>query len=161
MRIIISGSVGTGKTTVSKLLGIEMELDVIHVNEMIYNREDLVNDDVDLRELQKILQDKDEIILESHLLCEVPLDRTIVVLRCDPEKLIERLKERNYDEHKLSQNVEAEAVDYCVQVAQENYDEVIQVDTTNLSTQGVCDKIVKYLEKGGSDNPDFSEFLLK
>jgi len=161
MKVIISGSVGTGKTTVSDLLGKEMDLEVLHVNEMIYNREDIVNDDVDLNELEKILKGKDEIIIESHLLCEVSLHDTIIIFRCNPEKLKGRLKERDYDEHKLNQNVEAEAVDYCVQLAEENYDKVIQVDTTDLTTQQVCDKIVDYLETGKSDNPDFSDFLIK
>ena len=65
----------------------------------------------------------------AHFLSSLDL---IVVLRCHPDKLTERLALRDYSEEKIRENVEAEALNIISDEAFELYKEgkVFELDTT-------------------------------
>ncbi|KAF1741070.1 hypothetical protein MXB_640, partial [Myxobolus squamalis] len=118
--IMITGTPGTGKTTLS--LEIAKLLDYTHVNlsEIAKNEnlcEDydpvlcsyIIDDIKALNYLRKIIKTK-KIVLDYHE-CEF-LDPNwfshVIVLRSDVKNLHERYTKRNYGKLKITQNIEAE-----------------------------------------------------
>lgn len=101
MRVAVTGTPGTGKTTVTEL--VDTDLDVLHLNDLV--REAGLHDGrddergslvADLAAIEAHLSDRDGVLIESHLAHHLPVDR-VVVLRCHPRVLRERLLAR--DEH--------------------------------------------------------------
>ncbi|MEM4663111.1 MAG: AAA family ATPase [Candidatus Diapherotrites archaeon] len=124
MRLVITGSPGTGKTSIAKLLA--SKTNHKWINEMEFalskkigfwdkNENELVVPLSKLRkELLKELSSKENIIVEGHLLCEIklPVD-AVILLRVDPEVLCERLERKKYSASKIADNVFCEGIDYC------------------------------------------------
>lgn len=166
MRIIITGTPGTGKSTVADILGKTLKLGVVHVSQFA-KKEKLITGKrngsyiVDLKKLRKKLLKKKGII-ESHLLCEFPLPRSIVfVLRCNPRVLVKRLKKRRYSKRKTRENLECEALDYCTINAETHYNRVYDVDTTKLTAEKTAKKIIAIMQKKKKgDKVDFSNYFL-
>ena len=81
--------------------------------------------------LNALLKEKN-IILESHLLCDLKLEADLViVLRCNPKELEKRLFKRKYSKTKLKENVLSEILDYCYINALKNYgSKVMQLEST-------------------------------
>ncbi|MFW5902900.1 MAG: adenylate kinase family protein [archaeon] len=159
-KIIITGCPGTGKTSLAKTIGDQLNLEVIHINQEFIrdNKMDIGFDsgrksvEVDLEELEKFLEDKKGVI-ESHLLCEFSLENSLViVLRCDTKELRERLKERDYGEKKIKENLEAEIFNYCGEEARLNYEEnkVYEIDTTNKDVDKVKEEVIEFIDKFNS-----------
>ena len=126
-KVIITGSVGVGKTTIAKKLGEKTGLKVIDVTQFVKDNH-LYTDKEDGEYIVKMASLKNELrkihhaIMESHLLCEFKLSEAIViVLRCDPHIVKNRLMERGYNDQKIKDNLETEALDYCAINATENY----------------------------------------
>lgn len=136
MRLVITGTPGTGKTTLAEAISNSLELPLIQANEFAKEK-DLVESDgsVDVDRLRELILEKISkmrgFVAEGHLLCEfqIPADRC-VVLRCNPKQLEGRLKARGYSGEKLRDNIECEALDYCLVNAEENYGCVTQLDNT-------------------------------
>lgn len=117
--IAITGTPGTGKTTLAKELekkGVGKRIP----NEIIeravvgydYDLNTKVVDEVKLRkEIRKFLEENDGIfILDSHLSHFAPKDKTVlfILLRCDPKELKKRLEKKGWDPIKVIHNVLAE-----------------------------------------------------
>jgi len=154
-RIVITGCPGTGKTTLAEELGKELGLKVIHVDRDFIKENDLGlgfdkdrdSVEVDLEKLEDFLKGE-KAIIESHLLCEIELkDALVIVLRCDPSELRNRLEKRGYSEGKIRENVEAEIVDYCVEKARENYSEVHEVETTDRDVEETKQKCLEIISE--------------
>jgi len=77
------------------------------------------------------LDGRDDVVIESHLAHLFDADR-VVVLRCHPNELAERLRERGESDAKIRENAEAEALDVVLSetVAKHGRDRVYEVDTT-------------------------------
>lgn len=98
MRVAVTGTPGTGKTTATDRL--DTDLDVVHLNEVIeaeglYTDVDETRDSkvADMEAVRDWLGDRDGVLVESHLAHLLDVDR-VVVLRCAPEELERRLRER-------------------------------------------------------------------
>jgi len=101
--------------------------------------------------------------VEGHFAHLLPCDR-IVVLRCRPDVLKARLAQRNYNEKKIWENVQAEALDSCLIETVENFfpQQILELDTTVLDVAYCADRIEGFA--GGTIPPgfgtlDWSEFL--
>ncbi|MCU4924960.1 AAA family ATPase [Halobacteria archaeon AArc-dxtr1] len=156
MRVAVTGTPGTGKTTATELLadrlGPESELpdlDVVHVNEILeseglYTDVDAERESkvADLEALDDRFADRDDVLLESHLAHHLPADR-VVVLRCHPEELEERLLERGESEAKAAENAESEALDVVLAEAVERHglEAVYEIDTTDRDPADVADAL--------------------
>ncbi|MFH0971096.1 MAG: adenylate kinase family protein [Candidatus Micrarchaeota archaeon] len=164
MKIAITGTPGTGKTSISKEIAEELNCDVVHVNELVkkkklYSKIEKKEHIADFRKLRKELvklMKATSIIVESHLLSDLKLPADLViVMRCNPEELEKRLDRRKYPKTKINDNVLCEMLDYCLINAIENYGErkVMQIDATKkVSAKTAMKKIVKFVKTGKSDS---------
>lgn len=151
MRVAVTGTPGTGKTTVTTLLESETDLglEVIHCNDLIEEEElhtgvDEERDSVivDLEALASRLEEDDDVIFESHLAHHIEADR-VVVLRCHPETLESRLRERGESDAKARENAESEALDVVLAEAVDRHglESVYELETTDRSPEGVASEL--------------------
>jgi len=164
-KIVITGTPGTGKTTVAKLLSRKLRLPVTHITNIVKEKKLGIGKEkgsivVDMKKLQKELEKRTGLI-EGHLACEFPLKSAVViVLRCNPNVLKKRMQKRGYSSSKIMENLEAEALDYCTINAEKHYKTVFEVDTSKKDVDKVAEHCIGILDgKRKSDKVDFSEYL--
>lgn len=145
MRICITGTPGTGKTTIAKALGLALKCPVLNerefalkegIGEFDPKENELV---VPLEKLEaslnKMLGKQKSIIVEGHMLCEIKGKFDLVVLlRLNPERLAARLELRGYPEVKIQDNVFVEGIDYCKKHCIRNYGKGKIVEAENKQT---------------------------
>lgn len=169
MRIAITGTPGTGKTSMAKALAKKMKAKQVDVKKIVEEKKIFrikkgeKEKTVDLEKLRaalkKILSENKNIIIESHLLCEFPLlVDLVVVTRCDPKVLEKRLRKRRYPKSKIKENLLCEALDYCTIRAEQNYRAAMDVDATRYLT---AEKLEKKILKREGDKVNWSAWLLK
>lgn len=168
MRVAVTGTPGTGKTSATDLL--ETDLDVLHLNDLIereglYTEVDEARDSkvVDLEAVRDWLEGRDDVLVESHLAHLLDVDR-VVVLRCAPEELERRLTERGEPAEKANENAESEALDVILSEAVSVHGEqhVYEIDTTDREPGDVADEIQAAI--AGDRNPsagdvNFTDYL--
>ncbi|MBI2079236.1 AAA family ATPase [Candidatus Micrarchaeota archaeon] len=166
MRILITGSPGTGKTSVSKLLAKELDLELINVKKIALGIKNKKSE-VDVRKLKKIIltkiKKKKRFIIENHLLCEFRLPvNFIFVLRCRPDILRRRLIKRKYSNKKVEENVLAEMLDYCTQNVVNNYKlKPVEIETSKKRSTQIVKKIISVINgKTTGDKVDYSKYLI-
>ena len=87
----------------------------------------IFDDDMVCDELEPLMSQKGGCILEFHT-CDFFPERwfkLVVVLRCNNTQLYDRLKEREYPEEKIKENIECEIFEEVANQAQESYQEGI------------------------------------
>jgi adenylate kinase len=160
MKIALTGTPGTGKTTVSELL----DRPVIDLKE--YMRENGIGEqreelEVDIEELkQKFSTDLEDVVVEGHLSHHLDVD-ICVVLRCHPEELESRLEARDYSQAKVEENLHAEALDVILQEAADEGHKIIEVDTTGRTPEEVAEEVRERVEERdtGYGELDFTPYL--
>jgi len=144
MRVAVTGTPGTGKTTATERL--DVGLDVVHLNqalreEGLYDEVDEERDSVvaDMDAVADWLGDRDDAVIDSHLAHRFDADR-VVVLRCRPEELERRLRERGEPPAKARENAESEALDVILAEAVDRHGEgnVYEVDATDRDPDEVA-----------------------
>jgi len=146
VRIIIgiTGTPGTGKKSVGKLLARNLNYELVDINSFVKGEEILK------REINNYLKDKRAVVI-GHLLPYV-LDkrgiRLIVVLRCHPYELAKRLEKRGYDPLKVKENVSAEILGIVLYDTVKKFGKgkVCEIDTTNRKEEEVVKDIMDLLE---------------
>lgn len=137
MRVAVTGTPGTGKTTATESL--QTDLEVIHLNQVVEDHGFIEDTDdrrdswiADLDAVEDWVGDRDDVIIESHLAHHVPCD-IVVVLRCHPEELARRLHQRGEPSAKVEENAEAEALDVILAEAVGAHGEarVYEMETTD------------------------------
>jgi len=142
--MIISGTPGTGKTSLCEVLSREDNLEVISVN-MLLEDYDLslgVDDQrgytiVDTERMipivDEIIRDYPDktVVFEGHIAQDYPHADKVIVLRCNPEVLIKRLEKRNWSESKIMENVSAEVLGVCAGECYESYGDLVHEVTTD------------------------------
>lgn len=168
MLIVITGVPGTGKTTISAQLGKKLNFNILHLREFVkqkklsskFQNENLVDLKKLKKELIKEIEKQEYLIIEGHLACEIPLPTDFVfVLRCNPCTLEKRLKKRKYSKEKIKENLLAEMLDYCVQVAETHYKgkRIIEIETAGAHTNYIVTKIIRIIsEKNAGKNNHIS-----
>ena len=168
MRVAVTGTPGTGKTTAVDR--VEADLEVVDLNDLIRegglhsgtdeDRESLL---ADLDALRERLQGREDLLVESHLAHHLEADR-VAVLRCHPDRLRRRLLERGEPEPKAAENAEAEALDVVLSEAVEAHglDSVYEIDTTDRTPDEVAADLEAIL--AGDRDPtagtvDFTDYL--
>lgn len=179
MLIGLTGTPGTGKTSVSKLLEKRRGWKVIYLNDLIkeehlYSEVDEERDAViaDMELIRKRLAgilEKEKVqdiekerrdekkedsitIIESHLAHYIT--DIVIVLRAYPPELKKRLEKRGYSEEKINENAEAESIDLILVEAFEWCKKVFEVNTTGRTAEETAadvEKIIDHLLEGKED----------
>ena len=168
MRVAVTGTPGTGKTTATEAL--ETDLYVVHLNDEITERGFTTGHDTerdsaiaDLDAVADWLAGRDDVVFESHLAHQFDADR-VVVLRCHPEELETRLADRDERPESIRENAESEALDVVLSEAVNRHgeDSVFEVDTTDRSPRAVAAAIESVIEgtrKPSAGTVSFIEYL--
>lgn len=131
--IVVTGSVGTGKTTYSKKLAKEKSYTYIDVNEII--KKNKLNNSydkkrkcyiIDVKKLNEILikiikSSKKSLVIDSHLAHYLPKKYVdlCIITKCNLKELKDRLKKRKYSKSKIDENLQVEIFDLCFNEAKE------------------------------------------
>jgi adenylate kinase len=154
-RVALSGTPGTGKTTISSLLQSE-GFDVLSLEKIADKHNCLgeldASDDskpIDIELLISILRNAWDImpenitIIDGHLSHLLPCDHTII-LRCKPDVLENRLVKRGYAKGKIQGNVEWELIGSAWN-DNEDRDGWLELDTTELTENELKERIIKWI----------------
>ena len=144
MIISITGTPGSGKTAIAEHLREKGER-VIDLNQFIEEkglkeRFDKKRDtyNVDVERLNAALRTsvpKDgNTFMEGHLSHFLECD-IIIVIRCNPSVLHDRLKKRNYPQQKILENVQAEALDVILCESTGSDAHVFEIDNTSCTLE--------------------------
>jgi adenylate kinase len=153
MIISISGTPGTGKTIVAKMLAKKLGANLIIINDLVGKKIPYKVDKkrktkiIDKRDLRKAV--KKELlaganIIEGHMTHFIVSDY-VFVLRAIPNVLKVRLKARKWPESKIKENVEAEVLDEITMEAMKVNKKVFEIDTSKTSPKKTVGVILKIL----------------
>ncbi|VVB59672.1 Putative adenylate kinase [uncultured archaeon] len=149
MKISISGTPGTGKSTVARILAKDINYALLDLNEFAKSHKLALGTDkarnaviVDVPALKKeVSQMEGNIILEGHLAHFCGAD-IFIILRANPKELAKRMKTKGWKEEKIRENVEAEILNICLNEAVELHGKkVFEIDTSKKSPHEVADII--------------------
>ncbi|MHA1192241.1 MAG: adenylate kinase family protein [Promethearchaeota archaeon] len=160
--IVISGTPGTGKTLIAKKLSEKITAKVISLSEFavkkdlilsfdskrdtyVIDEEKIVPEIINLIKMGRN-QDISNLIIEGHLTDIIPEEfiDLVIVLRCDPDILHERLKSRGYSRGKIIENVQSEILGNCANffVEKEMTKPLLEIDTSNIDLDNLVNIIV-------------------
>jgi adenylate kinase len=163
--IVLTGTPGVGKTSISKILSDILDVRLIDVNQVV-KEENLVldydrnrdSDIVDITRLSKkiieLIQIVDEdVIIEGHYASEIVPKKyvsNVIILRRDPNDLEKKLRDKGFNEKKIRENVLAEILDVCLIDAINRYslEKLIEVDTTDKDVEETVNEILGRLKEG-------------
>jgi len=168
VRVAVTGTPGTGKTTATARL--DTDLNIVHLNDVIqaedlYTEVDEARDSkvADLDAVREWLDGREDVLVESHLSHLLDADR-VVVLRCAPGELERRLLDRGESSEKAEENAESEALDVILSesVRDHGRSNVYEIDTTGRDPDAVADDIAAVLagdREPSAGEVDFTEYL--
>lgn len=154
MIVAVTGTPGTGKTTVSEYLEDFRTIDLTgFVKEHSLGEEGDAGFEVDIEQMKQKLEEEiaedEDVLVEGHLSHHFSADYC-VVLRCGPEELEQRLNQRDYSENKVQENIESEMLDVVLTEAAGLQDKIIEVDTTGREPAEVAEEIQERIENDGT-----------
>ena len=161
MRVALTGVPGTGKTTVAATLAERHGWHVVDLNGFARAHGLLGSEDaargsrvIDMDDLAEALNAEYATVLpamamEGHFAHEMDAD-VVILLRCDPRVLVDRLRARGWREEKVRENVEAEALDVLAQevldAAEEAGADAYELDVTGLGVEEAADQVYAIAE---------------
>lgn len=180
MIIAITGTPGTGKTSVSKLLKIK-GFQVINFNKLAIEKNFIIAKDkkrdshiVDIEKFDKYVKENfnqnDIIFIEGHLSHLLKCIDKVIILRCHPRQLRKHLVKRGWNKNKIKENIEAEILDVILCEAVDLYDskDIFEIDTTGRSINDIFSSVIEIIEnnfrnmkKYNIGKIDWSEEILK
>jgi adenylate kinase len=154
----ITGTPGTGKKSVSVILGRNLGLDCVSLNEVYLPKSGVV--DPEFLKNAVRARFRSPAVVYGHLLpYSVParMLRRVVVLRCDPMVLKDRLKSRGYDPGKVRDNVEAELIGVVSADAHKAFGrKASELDTTRLTPETAAFEAEKLVRRGRQTQVDWT-----
>ena len=138
--IIISGTPGTGKTTLAIWLSKKLKIPRLDLHDY-YKQISMGYDhsgkcyDIDIKKFEQLVRKKikeSALIVDTHIAHLLPrelVDLCIVTTCSNLKKLESRLKERKYSKKKVRENLDSEIFQICLNEAKERKHKVIVIDT--------------------------------
>jgi len=180
MIISITGTPGTGKTSVSKLLR-NKGFEVVDFNKTAIENKFIIGKDkkrksniIDIKKFNKYIKEKYDqkniIFIEGHLSHLLECVDKVIILRCHPDELKKNLSSKGWDNKKIKENVEAEILDVILCEALELHDpkNVFEINVTGKTVDDVFSSIIeitenrfKNMKKYNIGKIDWSEEILK
>lgn len=159
--IAITGTPGVGKTTIAELFS-EGDFTILSVKDLAKQYgcegdfdESTQSMDIDIHRLAEQFESNllDDAIVDGHLSHFLEVDG-IVILRCNPSVLQERLVKRDYSESKIKANVEWEMISgtWSEIIEFELEQPILELDTTNSSPTEIYEQIIKWVSEGYSQD---------
>jgi adenylate kinase len=162
--ILVTGTPGTGKTTVSRLLATELRACYVNPKNLLRRKGiDYTYDEkrktrtISLAKLRNALsehaaQAAHGLVIDTHIAPEIGnLPRLVraTVLRCDPVVLQRRLERKGWSKPKINENVQAEIFDICLWDAVKNYgwNKIVELDSTDNTPSQVVRLIMRDMHK--------------
>lgn len=156
MILALTGTPGTGKTSVADALGEKTGWRVIHLNQLAQEKDLYSGYDeereckvVDMKALEKEVKKQSKLhnlIIEAHYSHSLPCD-VVIALRTSPEELRERMKEKGWKKEKVEENILSEIMEVCNIESLEEGKKTIEMDTTGKEPEEVVEGIIKQLKK--------------
>jgi adenylate kinase len=161
--LVIVGSPGVGKSSISSLLATQLKGRYINVGDLVKDegldsgldkQRDTLIADVE-RVAERIAEVIEEfegyVIVEGHFAMDVVRDEDLLfafVLRRNPDELREVLEKRKYAKEKIAENVAAEILDVCLSDAVQAYHEskVHEIDVSGKKTGNVVSEIIDVVQ---------------
>ncbi|ETW10163.1 hypothetical protein H310_00533 [Aphanomyces invadans] len=133
--ILVTGTPGTGKTTLCQLLAERTSLRNVNVGDLVKERDlhagrdeafdcFVLDEDKVVDEMDDMMSSPDGGIVVDFHTCDFFPERwfdLVVVLRTDNTTLFDRLTQRGYTANKVTENVECEIMQVVLQDAHESY----------------------------------------
>jgi adenylate kinase len=151
LAIGISGTPGTGKTAVGQLVAQQtsatfLDLSQVVKDQKLFEGRDHTRDTfiADLEALQQhilhvVSQSKEKYVIVGHFVDELSdeIFQAIIILRCDPFVLIQRLRERQWPETKIVENLQAEILGECTAQSLSRHppDKLFEINTSDHTTE--------------------------
>jgi len=144
MKIIITGSIGTGKTSLAKALSKKLNHKLIEVNNLIKKykiphdydnkrKSKIIDINILNKYLIKDIKNSKNVIIDSHLSHYLPKKYVdlCIVTKCNLKTLEKRLKKRKYSKEKIRENLDAEIFDICLEEAKQKKHKIMIIDTSS------------------------------
>lgn len=171
---IITGSPGTGKHTIAKLISEKLNLEVVDINKIAIEQGLAKKNngvlDVDVNKLKKIIDKKTSknSILVGHLAPYVISPKNVkvsVVLRKSPYKLQSIYKKRKYTNKKSLENLGSEilGITYYDTVHEFGNKKTFQIDTSDIPISVTAKKVESIFKRVRikDDKIDWLQMVLK
>jgi adenylate kinase len=180
MIIAITGTPGTGKTSISRI--IEKDgFEVIDFNKVACERNFLNGKDekrdsniVDIKRfddfIKKNYSGKEIVFIEGHLSHLLKCIDKVIILRCHPNLLRKNLSKKGWKETKIKENIEAEILDVILCEVVEKYPEedIFEINITDKTIESIAHDIkglikdnFRIVKKFKIGKIDWSEEILK
>ena len=150
-KIAVTGTPGVGKTTVARALAEELDGEYFDVTDAVREGASSGYDEdrgVPVADIEALLDAVPDggVVMDGHIAHLLEPD-AVVVLRCAPDVLRPRLEGRGWDEEKVRENVESEALDVVLAEAIGVDAPVFEFDTTDATPEETTKSIVRALEE--------------
>jgi adenylate kinase len=174
--ILVTGTPGTGKTTVSRLLAKALRAHYVNPGTLL-KREgtDYTYDEnrktriVSLKRMRISLTELARrvdrgMVVDSHVPLRITSSRLVrvIVLRCHPKILEQRLSRKRWPKRKTSENLQAEILDICLWDAVQNYGwkRIVEIDTTAVQPCCVVETAIRALKQKGIQREPNVDWLM-
>ena len=168
MFVALTGTPGTGKTSVSNILK-QKNYTVISLNEIAISNNFILGVDekrdskiLDIKKINSFISksyaNSDLIFIEGHASHLLDIIDKVIILRCHPKKLQKRLEKKGWGKDKILENIEAEALDIilCEVVEYFSEEQIFEINTTNKKPTDIS-RDVENIIKGKIKNYSFGK----
>lgn len=165
--IAISGTPGVGKTVTGILLAEKLGFEILELSQLVerenlysYHDEERATLVADMEALKKLLSKvlsnaERTYLVIGHFAEIVPIEflKFLVILRCHPQILSDRLKKREWAHAKILENVQAEILGECTSQALCTHpiEKIFEIDVSKHTKEEVVDCIERILSGYGKE----------
>lgn len=164
MKILITGTPGVGKTTLSQKISDETGIEHIDITSFVKNNkiheyydsqlDTLVFDeDAVIKALNSYVKDKDSFIVDTHspvVASDIDFDYIFHIV-CNNRRIADRLAMRGYSEHKIQNNIECEIFNTIGEELEEYFEmDVLKVngsDDINEDAEYSMEEVINLIKK--------------